>query len=161
MPLRVQCLFPTRLLLTNLGAKKRKSISLPELISIKETYGISVQAIMARALNLGIIDKHRYVKFRKYISNNREEKDLGHYQGKEHSDRFMQLVYRAASEEIISLSKAANLSNEKLAAFRDQFIALMTIVVNDANILIDLVKLQILNPFFWFGFSVLHYGFSA
>lgn len=117
-------LIPYDTFINELGSNKRKSISLPELISIKETYGISIQAIMARAKNLGIIDEYRFVKFRKYISANREEKGLGQYVGKERSDRFMQLVNRAASEEIISLSKAANLSNEKLAAFRDQFIAL-------------------------------------
>ncbi|RIV44675.1 helix-turn-helix domain-containing protein [Flagellimonas pelagia] len=117
-------LIPYETFITELGSKKRKGISIPELISIKETYGISIQAIMARAKNLEIIDEHRYVKFRKYISANREEEGLGQYKGKEHSDRFMQLVYRAASEEIISLSKAANLSNEKLAVFRDQFIAI-------------------------------------
>ena len=117
-------LIPYETFINELGSNKRKSVSLPELISIKETYGISIQAVMARAKNLGIIDEYRFIKFRKYISTNREEKGLGQYRGKEHSDRFMQLVYRAASEEIISLSKAANLSNKKLAAFRDQFIAL-------------------------------------
>jgi len=34
----------------------------------------------------------------------------------------MQLVYRAASEEVISLSKAANLLDLKLAEFRDRLI---------------------------------------
>jgi predicted HTH domain antitoxin len=33
------------------------------------------------------------------------------------------LLYRAASEEIISMSKAANLANKKLADFRDEFFA--------------------------------------
>ena len=117
-------LIPYDTFINELGSKKRKSISLPELVSIKETYGISIQAIMARARSLGVIDEYRFIAFRKYISSNREEKGLGQYQGKEHSDRFMQLIYRAAAEKIISLSKAANLSNEKLAVFRDQFIAL-------------------------------------
>ncbi|MCG2462891.1 XRE family transcriptional regulator [Flavobacteriaceae bacterium F89] len=117
-------LIPYETFINELGAKKRKSISLTELISIKETYGISIQAIMARARAHGVINEHSFIAFRKYISGNREEKYLGHYQGKEQSDRFMQLIYRAAAEEVISLSKAANLSNEKLASFRDQFVAL-------------------------------------
>lgn len=115
-------LIPNATFIQEFGTKKRRGISIGELISIKETYGISIQAIMARAKSLGIIDENRYIKFRKYISSNREEKDLGQYMGKEHSNRFLQLVYRAASEEVISLSKAANLTNQKLAVFRDKFV---------------------------------------
>jgi hypothetical protein len=33
-------------------------------------------------------------------------------------------LYRATSEEVISMSKAANLANQKLATFRDEFIAI-------------------------------------
>ncbi|MAO45307.1 MULTISPECIES: helix-turn-helix domain-containing protein [Leeuwenhoekiella] len=103
---------------------KRSSLSLNELISIKEEYGISIQAIMARAKDFEFISENRYRSFRIYISKNREEKDLGQYIGRESSHRFKQLLYRAASEEIISMSKAANLSNQKLAAFRKELIAI-------------------------------------
>jgi Zn-dependent peptidase ImmA (M78 family)/DNA-binding XRE family transcriptional regulator len=102
----------------------RSSFSQPELIAIKETFGISIQAIMARAKDLGIVSESLFVKFRKWISRNRTEEGLGAYSGKEETFRFMQLIYRAASEEIISLSKAANLSNQKLAEFRKHFVAL-------------------------------------
>jgi predicted HTH domain antitoxin len=34
------------------------------------------------------------------------------------------MLYRAAAEEIISMSKAASLSNVKLAQFRDEFMAI-------------------------------------
>lgn len=101
--------------------ESRSRISLPELISVKETYGISVQAIMARAKDLGIISSHAYIAFRKWIANNRKEEGLGEYRGRESSDRFSQLLYRATSEEIISMSKAANLANQKLAAFRKDY----------------------------------------
>jgi len=101
----------------------RSHLALPELIAIKETYGISIQAIMARAKDLGIINLPRFINFRKWINNNRSEKDLGFYGGIERAFRFKQLIYRAASEEVISLSKAANLSNQKLAEFRKEFIA--------------------------------------
>lgn len=36
----------------------------------------------------------------------------------------MQLVYRSAAEDIISMSKAANLSNKKLASFRAEFVTI-------------------------------------
>lgn len=102
----------------------RSSLSIPELIAVKETYGISIQAIMARAKDLGVINESRFIMFRKWISRNRTEEGLGQYRGNEHPYRFQQLIYRAAAEEIISLSKAANLSNQKLAQFRKEFIAL-------------------------------------
>ncbi len=102
----------------------RSHISIAELIAIKETYGMSIQAIMARAKNLELISDYSFIKFRKWINNNKTEKNLGVYVGKEESNRFKQLVYRAASEEIISYSKAANLSNQKLAQFRKDFVSI-------------------------------------
>lgn len=102
----------------------RSRISISELIAIKESYGISIQAIMARAKDLGIINEFQFIEFRKRISNNRSESGLGLFRGLENAFRFKQLIYRAASEEVISLSKAANLSNQKLAEFRKEFIAL-------------------------------------
>jgi Zn-dependent peptidase ImmA (M78 family) len=88
--------------------------------AIKENYGISVQAIMHRAKNLEIISDFVYLNFRKWIGKNRSEEGLGKYEGKEQSGRFKQLLFRAASEELISMSKAANLANLKLAEFRQQ-----------------------------------------
>lgn len=102
----------------------RSHFSLPELVVVKETYGLSIQAIMARAKDLGIINESQFVTFRKWINSNRTEKGLGAYQGSETAFRFKQLIYRAAAEEIISLSKAANLSDQKLAQFRKEFVAL-------------------------------------
>jgi Zn-dependent peptidase ImmA (M78 family) len=102
----------------------RSHISISELVAIKETFGISIQAIMARAKDLEIINEFQFVNFRKWISRNRTEEGLGEYRGKEQAFRFKQLIFRAAAEEVISLSKAANLSNQKLAEFRKEFVAL-------------------------------------
>lgn len=116
-------LLPETTFKTEIG-NSRSHFSLPELIAIKESYGISIQAIMARAKNLGIITELQFISFRKFISHNRTESGLGSYSGLEKAFRFKQLIYRAAAEEVISLSKAANLSNQKLAEFRKEFIAL-------------------------------------
>jgi len=102
----------------------RKHISINELIVMKETYGMSISAIMARAKTLELISPSNYIKFCKWISKNRTEEGLGKYVGEEASKRFKQLLYRAASEEIISMSKAANLANQKLAQFRRDFVAI-------------------------------------
>lgn len=119
-------LLPKETLFNELG-EKRNSISINELIYIKESYGISIQAIMARARGLDIISNDRYINFRKWVnSNENHKKEIGYgeYKGTEHSSRFKQLLYRATAEEIISMSKAASLSNVKLAQFRDEFMAI-------------------------------------
>jgi len=79
---------------------------------------------MARAKLLNVISESLYVRFCKQISHNRKEEGLGNYSGTEEAVRFRQLIYRAAAEEIISLSKAANIMNQKLAEFRKEFLAL-------------------------------------
>jgi len=114
-------LIPKDTFINELG-RHRLNIALPELISIKETYGLSIQAIMARAKDLDVISDATFIRFRKFINRNRREEGWGRYLGKEHSDRFQQLVYRAAMEEIISMSKAANLMGKKLAAFREELV---------------------------------------
>lgn len=119
-------LLPRQTIYKELG-EKRHSISLNELISIKESYGISIQAIMARSKDLEIISNDQYVKFRIKVNrdqNLKKEIGYGEYKGVEHSSRFKQLLYRATAEEIISMSKAASLSNVKLAQFRDEFMAI-------------------------------------
>jgi Zn-dependent peptidase ImmA (M78 family) len=114
-------LIPMETFISEVG-KNRTTISLHELIKLKESYGISLQAIMARARDLSVISPHTYQQFCIFIAKNRLEKGLGKFLGKERSDRFKALVYRAASEDIISISKAANLCNQKLAEFRDELV---------------------------------------
>ncbi len=102
----------------------RSQFSTPEFRLYKATYGMSVQALMARARILNVISESFFLRFRKWISRNLKEDNLGKYPGTEEAVRFKQLIYRAAAEEIISMSKAANISNQKLAEFRKEFIAL-------------------------------------
>ena len=116
-------LLPKPTLIAEIG-ESRSHFSVPELVAIKEAYGVSIQAIMARAKDLEIINEFQFISFRKWISRNRAEVGLGNFRGLEQAFRFKQLIYRAAAEEVISLSKAANLSNQKLAEFRKEFIAL-------------------------------------
>jgi Zn-dependent peptidase ImmA (M78 family) len=97
------------------------------LIAIKETYGISIQAIMARAKDLQVISEDRYVNFRRWVNadpNRKKENGFGHFQGRESSTRFKQLLYRAAAEDLVSLNKAASLANMKLADFTKEFVLL-------------------------------------
>jgi len=119
-------LFPRRTFFMEIGRKRNKDISISELKGYKEMYGISIQAIMARARDLGVISQSRYVNFCIWINQSEHlKKEIDYeYIGHEHSSRFMQLLYRATSEEVVSLSKAASLANQKLAEFREGYIAI-------------------------------------
>lgn len=112
-------LLPATALSNELGTS-RNNIHLKELILIKEQYGASLQAILYRAKNLNIISdyylKSSMVLFSKWGYRKNEP---GKYNGVEHSSRFLQLLCRAVAEEVISLSKAAALNNQKLADFRE------------------------------------------
>jgi Zn-dependent peptidase ImmA (M78 family)/DNA-binding XRE family transcriptional regulator len=119
-------LMPQETFLHELG-KQRSKISVSELIAIKETYGISIQAIMARAKDLGVIPEEHFINFRRWVNqdpNRKKEINLGSFQGRERSSRFKQLLYRAAAEDLVSLNKAASLANMKVADFRKEFVLL-------------------------------------
>ncbi len=106
--------------LEKLIGDKRNNIAPGELVSIKEQFGISVQAIMMRAQLKGIIDRNAASRFWKVMSVNKKEEGLGNFAGREKSYRFEHLVYRLAAEDVVSMSKAANFAGLKLAEFRDQ-----------------------------------------
>lgn len=115
-------LLPETSLKNYLGVK-RNHISIKELVEIKEYFGISIQAIIFRLFNLNIISENTLKRF--FIELNKEkqrdESNLGHYIGEESSSRFERLVLKAASEEIITFSKASQLMNKDLEEFRRGF----------------------------------------
>lgn len=111
-------LVPEKVIKTELG-EKRSKIALWELKKIKGIYGISIQAIMARARHLEIVSEYTYRNFCITVRKQGWKTDEpGEYSGKEHANRFDQLVYRAAAEEIITFSRAAELLNMSLSKFR-------------------------------------------
>ena len=116
-------LIPKDVFIKLLG-EKRSELNLPELISIKETYGISIQAIVARACTLGIITEAHYQRFRVWINQHGYRiNEPGNYIGIEQSNRFENLVMRAVSEEVISQSKSAALLNMDIASFRSKYLS--------------------------------------
>lgn len=110
-----EVLLPSAVLKEILG-EKRKSISLVELKDIQRLYGISIEAIMTKARQLSIINDHQYRSF--YISLNKSntlKADIREaVYPAEHTNRYERLVYKAVSDELISVSKAANLLNESV-----------------------------------------------
>lgn len=100
--------------------EKRTQVIMKELYIIAADFGISLAAIMYRALHLGIISPsyHKFfmINYNRYRT---KEKEFNVYSGKEESDRFLQLLIKGVAEEVISTTKAAALNNQKLGDFRE------------------------------------------
>lgn len=112
-------LFPKKLVLKEFGVK-RDLISVNELIEVQKKYGISIQAIIYRLVDAGIFTENRKVDFYKKINYNpslKREINMERFQTPEKSNRYTQLVYRALSQEIISVSKASSLLNKDINFF--------------------------------------------
>jgi Zn-dependent peptidase ImmA (M78 family) len=103
-------LFPKESFLRAFG-EKRTHFTERELLDMKEYFGISVGAIMARARGLDVISEFTYRNFCIAWSKYRID-EPGEYRSKEEPTRFRQLLDRAVSEEIITMSKAAELAGK-------------------------------------------------
>jgi len=112
-------LMPKEVFLAKFGGK-RDAVSWNELFELKRDFGISIAAIMARARNLGLITENYYIRFNVALNQKGwRNPEPVEFPGQEQSNRFDQLLYRAASSELVSLSKAASLAGKPLAAFRE------------------------------------------
>ncbi len=90
--------------------------ALAELISVKEEYGISIQAIAKRLNYLGIISDSSYKNFNIIVNKyGWRINEPGVYKAEEKPERFRNLVHRAVAEGIISIGKAASLLNTTIA----------------------------------------------
>jgi len=114
-------LLPEVSIKAELGEHRNKLSSL-ELANIKKQYGISMQAIIMRAKDCKIINEN-YTKqlFFFFKQMNWKIDEPYDYEGVEQSNRFEQLLFRALIEDQISISKAASLNNQTLAAFRKEY----------------------------------------
>lgn len=98
--------------------KKREQITLWELEEIKQIYGISIQAIVKRAHILGIVSDFYYRNFQVMLNRKGwNKKEPVEYEGREEAIRFKQLLHYGVSEEIITLSRGAELANMSLPDF--------------------------------------------
>jgi Zn-dependent peptidase ImmA (M78 family) len=113
-------LLPEGMLIGELG-ERRNNLSMNELGGIKKRYGISMQAIVMRARDCGIISQSYAKQFFFLMKQmNWKVEEPVEYLGAEESHRFQQLLFRALVEEKISISKAASLNNQTLAEFRKE-----------------------------------------
>lgn len=107
-------------MLAELGPN-RHTIHMKELQLLKQQYGMSMQGILYRAKDLGIISAYQFRQQMKIFSQlgmRKREPDL--YQGQEEALRFLQLLCRAIAEEMITVSKGAELYNMTVAEFMDE-----------------------------------------
>ena len=75
--------------------------------------------------DLGIINASYYKSlYIAVISRNRKEENLGDYRGIEESKRFAMLLNRAVAEDVVSMSRAAELSRMKLSDFRSEYLSI-------------------------------------
>jgi Zn-dependent peptidase ImmA (M78 family)/DNA-binding XRE family transcriptional regulator len=111
-------LFPKQAAIEEVGISRQR-IHIQELIALKQQYGISIQALIMRLADLGIINAYYKKQLFFYINQNGwKVEEPGHFAGTESSNRFDLLLYRALAEELISINKAADLKNMKVAEFK-------------------------------------------
>jgi len=118
-----ELLLPKDVLIQEFGGK-RKQISLLELIAIQKKYGISIQAIVYRLVDANILSKERSKLFHQKINfdpNLKKEINQSRFKTPEFSSRYERLIYRALSEENISLSKASALLDINIETVRENF----------------------------------------
>lgn len=99
--------------------EKRKKLWLEELVILKEYWGISLAALMRRALDLEVITPSLYKWLCiQYSRQHMREKEPGEFAYTERTARFKQLLLHALAQEALSLGQAATLMNMKMGVFR-------------------------------------------
>ncbi len=96
---------------SKLGDISHRKISLQEFADIQKEFGISIDALMHKAMDFGMIGEPKY---RNYNILKRTNPSFNDYAIKsryadEHTDKFEKMVYRAYADELISGSKASSL----------------------------------------------------
>lgn len=95
----------------------RENLSINELKNFQKQFGISISAIVYRLADLDVISENKKLRYFKTRNKNqvfKQECDAVRFYGNENSERFVGLVYKALSQEIISISKAAVLLNKSI-----------------------------------------------
>jgi Zn-dependent peptidase ImmA (M78 family) len=112
-------LLPEEVLRRELSERVRHSIAIPELLQLKEKFGISIQAILFRANAAGILTDSGYrAILREFGARGWRKDEPGSVPGTEKPLRFERLLFRAIAEDAISMSKAASLSLVSLDELR-------------------------------------------
>jgi Zn-dependent peptidase ImmA (M78 family)/transcriptional regulator with XRE-family HTH domain len=89
----------------------RRKVTLGDLREIKETYGISLQAIMYRAHGLGYVSDRQLRSFRETLRDKGwlVEEPVA-FRGEERATRFRRLLHYAVSANILDVARAAEMA---------------------------------------------------
>lgn len=113
-------LIPNEIMINELG-EKRNQITMNELTHLKNEYGVSIQGLVRRAKDLEIISESKYKNFCIKVKKLGWDKfEVGEYNGDEKPIRNNNLIFRAITEEIVSISKAASLVNKTVADLQEE-----------------------------------------
>ena len=100
--------------------QKRNWLEPIELCVLKKTYGLSMNAWLYRASELGILNRSASKKMWDFFSHKGWRKtEPGEQYPSEEPKLFLQMVFHACGEELISDSKAAELLGKSLSEFRN------------------------------------------
>lgn len=100
---------------------RRKRLDLYELHLLKHKYGMSMQAWIYRAQDLGILNKTDVAAiYRQFNASGWKHQEPGDPYPAEKTDRLERLVVRALAEEVVSETRAAELLGKPLAEFWKQ-----------------------------------------
>ena len=114
-----EMLLPSEILINQLNGKSK--IAFAELEALSINYGISIDAIVYKLKDLGIIGEKRYLGFCKLKNSNPEFKAYivtSRYK-EEPTTRFNALVYSALAQQLLSTSKAASLLGVSINKVRE------------------------------------------
>lgn len=101
--------------------QRRACLDLHELQLLKHEYGISMQAWIHRALDLGVISKSAAVRlFRLFKAKGWSQQEPGKPYPPERTDRLERLVFRARAEGLIGHLRAAELLGLSLQGFEQK-----------------------------------------
>lgn len=102
-------------------APARRKVTLGELEEIKETFGISLQAIMYRARGLGLVSDRQLRSFREtFKAKGWFVTEPVKYAGKERATRFRKLLHYAVAENILDMEKAAEIAGLPVEQFKEE-----------------------------------------
>lgn len=115
-------LMPDEIVFKEFGIKRNK-ISIDELKSFQNQYGISIAAILYRLKDLNIISESKLKQF--FLKRNKnphfkEIVDKSRYQIDEKTFRYKRLINKALSQQIISISKASSLLNTDIESIEEK-----------------------------------------
>ena len=109
-------LLPVDVFRSLLGDISKSTLNMVKFAEIQHNYGISIDALLKKAEDEGMITGNRYKtyhirkntipEFKEYVERSRIEEEIPH--------RFISLVYDAYSNSLISVSKAATLLNKPI-----------------------------------------------